>query len=247
LTRLPQAPPYGGVVFDCDSTLASIEGIEELASDAAPELHARIRELTALAMDGRLPLEDAYGARLEALRPNRAQVERIGDLYVERALPHGRELVAALHFLGKHVAIVSGGLLGPVRALGAHFGITRSHIHAVDVHFSEAGEYAGFDATSPLARAGGKLEVIGGLANRYAPLALVGDGATDLEAAPVCARFIGFGGVEARPAILRAADAVCLQADLAALVPLLCSPQEQARLAQHPEHAALVTAAQLLS
>ena len=42
-----QAPPYGTIVFDCDSTLSSIEGIDELAS-AEPEA---VAELTRLAME----------------------------------------------------------------------------------------------------------------------------------------------------------------------------------------------------
>ncbi len=42
-------PPYATVVFDCDSTLAAMEGIEELAQGAGAE---EIRALTRAAMDG---------------------------------------------------------------------------------------------------------------------------------------------------------------------------------------------------
>ena len=247
MSRQPSPPPYRCIVFDCDSTLATIEGIEELADGASPEVRARIADLTNEAMEGRLLLQDAYGARLDVLQPSRNQVDRIGDLYIQNALPNARELVAALHFLGKHVAVVSGGLLTPVQHLCKHLGIDPSDAQAVDLRFDEQGQYVGFDESSPLARSGGKLGVIGKIADEHGPLALIGDGATDLEAAPVCARFIAFAGVEARPAVMQAADRVCEHADLAALLPLLCTDEEQELLANHPDHAALVRAAKTIS
>ncbi|MCP5024283.1 MAG: HAD-IB family phosphatase [bacterium] len=247
MSRTPSAPPYSGIVFDCDSTLATIEGIEELGEGCSDEVRARIADLTNEAMEGRLPLQDAYGARLEALKPTREKIDLVGDLYVQNALPNARALMDALQFLGKHVAVVSGGLLAPVQHLSKHLGIDPSHAQAVDLRFNEDGSYAGFDETSPLARSGGKLDVIGTIAEQHGPLALIGDGATDLEAAPVCARFIAFAGVEARPTVMQAADEVCVDADLAALLPLLCTDEEQTRLANHPDHAALISAAKTLS
>jgi phosphoserine phosphatase len=178
------------------------------------------------------------------LRPTREQVDGIGELYIQNALPNAREVVAALLFLGKHVGVVSGGLLTPVRQFAQYLGVDPKGVHAVDIQFDANGAYAGFDAKSPLAQSGGKLEVLGKIADKHGSLALIGDGATDLEAAPVCARFIAFAGVEARTAVMQAADRVCREADLAALLPLLCTDEELARLADHPNHAALVGVAQ---
>lgn len=244
--RSPSQPPYGTVVFDCDSTLSSIEGIEDLAAGLEDE----IRALTDRAMDGELPLEDVYGARLELIKPSREAVERIGQRYVETALPNARELISALQALGKRVAIVSGGLLQPVRALALHLGIPAAEVDAVGVFFEPGGAYAGFDVDSPLARAGGKLEVLRELEageGALPPVALVGDGATDLEAAPACARFIAFGGVIRREAVHAAADATCNKPDLAALLPLLISDSEHATLASLPDHRPLLQAAKDLN
>ncbi len=243
MARTIAPPPYRGIVFDCDSTLATIEGIEALADAAEPSTRQRIAELTEDAMQGRVPLEAAYGARLEALRPSREDVERIGALYIEHALPHARALVQALLALDKRVFIVSGGLLQPVRVLAAHLGIPAEQAYAVDVRFDDQGNYAGFDESCPLARAGGKLELMAPWQTQHGPLALIGDGATDLEAAPACARFIAFAGVHARPHVIESADAVCEHADLAALVPLLLTPQEQEHLATLSPHAPLLQAA----
>jgi phosphoserine phosphatase len=235
-------PPYGTVVFDCDSTLSAMEGVEELAGPHAAELAA----MTGLAMDGRIALEEVYARRLELVRPSRAQVEEIGRLYVERSLPHAAELVAALQRLGKRVRIVSGGLHPAVLALARALGIPDRRVDAVELRWDESGAYAGFDADSPLCRSGGKLRVLERI--RAEPdcgeLALVGDGVTDLEAAPLAARFVAFGGVVRREPVFAAARVRCESADLADLLALLVTPAEREQLRAHPDLAPLLHAAE---
>ena len=51
---------YKTVVFDCDSTLSTVEGIEELARERRAEVEA----LTVEAMRGALPLEQIFGRRM---------------------------------------------------------------------------------------------------------------------------------------------------------------------------------------
>lgn len=244
--RAPTPPPYGTIVFDCDSTLSTIEGIEDLAGERTAEIHA----LTDRAMRGEVPLESVYGMRLDMIRPTAAQVAALGRRYVATLLPNAAALARALRSLEKRVCIVSGGLLEPVRAVAAAIGVEARDVFAVDVRHDAAGAYSGFDEGSPLARSGGKLETVRALAggqDARPPVALVGDGATDLEALAACARFVAFGGVERRPAVFAAADATCDVADFAALLPLLCSEAEIERLAGEPDHAALVSAARSLA
>ncbi|MFM7296174.1 MAG: HAD-IB family phosphatase, partial [Planctomycetota bacterium] len=147
------APPYGTLVFDCDSTLSAIEGIDELAGERKPE----IATLTERAMAGEVPLEAVYGRRLELLRPTRAQVAALGTQYVAHALPHARELIRALQALGKRVCILSGGLRQAIFALSDELRIDSGDVFAVDIFHGRDGSYAGFDEDSPLTRAGGKL------------------------------------------------------------------------------------------
>ncbi len=236
-------PPYGTVVFDCDSTLSFIEGIEELARDCRDAVEA----LTARAMNGELPLEAAYGARLQLIRPTRASVDAVAAQYLERALPNARELTLALRSLGKRVVVVSGGLLPAVEPFARALGVEgEDTVHAVEIRFDEQGTYAGFDEDSPLARSGGKVPVLQSIAARAdaGAVAFIGDGATDLEAAGEVQRFIAFGGVERRANVFEAALVTCQDADLAALLPLLTTPEERMALAETGEHAALLAAAQ---
>lgn len=241
------APPYGAVLFDCDSTLSGIEGIDELA-----KLHSiDVRALTQRAMQGEIRLEDVYKLRLERIRPSRASVEAVGRLYVQSMLPHARELVAALRHLGKRACVVSGGLEPAVSMLARAAGVEAPDVFAVALHHGAQGEYLGFDERSPLARSGGKIEVLTAIAAREpGAIALVGDGMTDLEAveeSPAPARFIAFGGVERRSAVFARAAVTCEHADLAALVPLLFSTAEIDKLALAREHAPLLHAARALA
>ncbi len=237
------APPYGTLVFDCDSTLSSIEGIDELAGPRKPEIAA----LTERAMAGEVPLEAVYGKRLELLRPSRAAIEALGAQYVATALPHAVELVRALRSLGKRVCILSGGIRQAVFALADHLGVDPSDVHAVDVFHGRDGSYAGFDDESPLARAGGKLEVLRSIArvDRRGGVVLIGDGATDLEAAPSARRFIAYGGVVRRKDVFARAVVTCDAPDLAALLPLLVATDELEVLAQDKQHHPLLVAARV--
>jgi phosphoserine phosphatase len=224
-------PPYATVVFDCDSTLSSIEGIDELAG---PDLLGELAEMTARAMEGELPLEAVYGARLERVQPSREALERLGARYVATLLPGVRELVRDLLSLDKRVLIFSGGLLPAVRALGVELGLEPVDVFAVDVYHEHDGRYRDFDRASPLARAGGKLELLRRLggARGLGPIALVGDGATDREALPELARFVAFGGVARRPAVHADCPARTDEAHFDALRPFLFSDAEHQRLSE---------------
>lgn len=205
------------VIFDCDSTLSAIEGIEELAERHREEVVA----LTEAAMRGEVPLEEVYGRRLELVRPDRSQVEALAERYIAALVPDARETVAALLGAGIDVRVISGGLRPAVAALGRHLGIPDEAVAAVEVRFDADGRYAGFDECSPLARAGGKAEVVREWAPALrSPVMLVGDGATDLEAAPYVDLFVAFAGVIERPQVVEAAEVVIRAASLAPVVPL---------------------------
>src|SRR5690606_4012470 len=133
-------PAYATVVFDCDSTLSDIEGIDVLAADH----REAVARLTDAAMQGELPLEEVYGRRLALVRPDRARIEALAREYVDRLVPDAREVVAALLANGVEVRVVSGGLLPAVRAVARELGIADEMVAAVDLRFDADGAYAGF-------------------------------------------------------------------------------------------------------
>ncbi len=217
---------FRSVVFDCDSTLSRIEGIDELAGPRLGE----IRALTDAAMEGRIPLEEVYGRRLELIAPARAQVDALGRAYAETLVDDARETVAALLWLDKAVRIVSGGLRPPVEALALDLGLSRADVAAVGIDFHPDGRYRGYDRASPLARSGGKPRVVAGW-NLPRPALLVGDGATDLEARPAVDGFAAFMGVAFRPPVAAGADVVLRAPSLAPVLALAADEAERERLA----------------
>jgi phosphoserine phosphatase len=211
------SPRFGSVIFDCDSTLSAIEGIEELAHAHREE----VARLTEAAMRGEIPLEDVYGRRLALVRPTRDEVDALGERYVRTLVTDARETIAALLAESIEVRVMSGGIRQAVVTLARALGLTERAVAAVEVHFDESGQYAGFDERSPLTRSGGKRIVLERwLPELPRPIMLVGDGATDLEARPPADRFVAFAGVVERPVVIDAADDVVRTPSLAPVLVL---------------------------
>jgi phosphoserine phosphatase len=236
-------PRFATVIFDCDSTLSAVEGIDELAGPHREASSA----LTNAAMRGELRLEDVYGRRLELIRPSRAQIEALGRLYVERLVPDARETIAALRAEGIAVRIVSGGLLPAVRAVARAVGVPDEHVAAVDVWFDPRGAFAGWDSHSPLARSLGKRAQLEQWNGMPRPVMIVGDGITDLEARPPADIFVAFAGISARDPVLAGADAVIRIRSLAPVLRLALGEDEprtleaRALLATIPNHTTVTT------
>ena len=85
-------PEFRTVIFDCDSTLSRIEGVEALASEYRSEVAA----LTEAAMSGAVPLEQVYGRRLDLIQPTMADLERVGRQYVAERVPGVEDTMAKL-------------------------------------------------------------------------------------------------------------------------------------------------------
>ena len=205
--RSPPArwPVYRHVIFDCDSTLTRIEGIDELANH--PDSQQRIADLTRSAMDGKVNLEAVYGERLEILQPTRGAVRALRSRYRKHTVEDAAALIQALQVLGHEVYIVSGGLSDPVREFGLHLGVAPEHIRAVEVEYDTLsgnwwqGQGPWHEAYlavqhSVLTESDGKARVIRELLqNQTGRSLLVGDGVSDLLASREVDLFAGFGGV----------------------------------------------------
>jgi phosphoserine phosphatase len=186
------------IVFDCDSTLSAIEGIDELGRVRGPEVFLQVEAMTNDAMNGKLPVEAVFGRRLEIIRPRLADVQSVGRRYIETIEPTARATLSALSARGWTPLILSGGFRQAIRPLADLLGVSR--VEAVDLFFDDAGEYRGFDAGYPTTRSGGKPEVVLRLREELRPerVVMVGDGVSDLETKPVVDLFVGFGRYVAR-------------------------------------------------
>jgi Haloacid Dehalogenase superfamily, subfamily IB, phosphoserine phosphatase-like len=238
------------IFFDCDSTLSAIEGIDELARFKGKEW--RVGVLTQKAMDGDLDLSEVYGKRLQAIRPTRGQLKAIEERYWETLVADAREVIAALHFLGKQVFIISGGLAEPVRGFGARLGVAPENIRAVELEYNQlSGDWWRYYEPQtqtkqtyldynegPLTVSSGKPAIVRELAaGKHGRKMMIGDGASDLATRPEVDLFVGFGGVVARQKVKDGSDAFVSINSLAPILPLAVGPAAYARLIGTPHQA----------
>ena len=224
---------YDLIFFDCDSTLSTIEGIDELAKLKGKE--GRVGLLTNKAMDGELDLSEVYGKRLKAIRPTRAQLKAVEERYWETIVEDALEVISALHFIGKRVFIISGGLIDAVKGFGRRLGVDPSLIRAVELEYNElSGEWWRYHEPEaqqsktyldynegPLTVSSGKPKIINELAGDLpGRRMMVGDGSSDLATQSVVDLFIGYGGVVARDKVKAESDVFVQNLSLAVILPL---------------------------
>lgn len=197
---------FPSVVFDVDSTLSAIEGIDWLAARRGADIAAESEALTAQAMAGELPIEAVYTRRLARIRPTADELAALGNAYVDQVQPGARELIAALHGAGSRVYLVSGGLRAAILPLAAHLGVAPIRVHAVELAPDMDGTLSRLDGEQPLATQRGKPHIVRYLALQP-PIAMIGDGSTDAAVRLVAeVTFIAYTGVAFRPQVVAQAE-----------------------------------------
>lgn len=203
----PLSIQKGKLLFlDCDSTLSSIEGIDELARLSDPATFAEVEALTNAAMDGKVPLSEVFKRRMEIIRPDLTMANRVATIYLENLLPGVGEAVIKAKSDGWLPVILSGGFAPLIAPLAKHLGIR--HIEAVPLSFGESGEYAGYGESYPTTRNLGKNEIIREWKEAMLPerVVMIGDGISDLETKGDVDKMIGFGGVVEREKVKEGCD-----------------------------------------
>lgn len=225
-------PVYDHVIFDFDSTLSGIEGIDVLADKAG--VGDEVSALTKQAMDGVIDLESVYEQRLSTIRPTRGEIRALKREYRKFLTEDAEQLIDALHHLKHEVYIVSGGLVEPIIEIGVSLGIPKQNIRAVGVEYDEfsgewwlaqTDEYKKRDqpflqpGDTELDKTRGKAGVISELlANKLGRSLLVGDGTSDLNASDAVDLFVGYTGVIARDRVVRTAPMVLKCRSLAPII-----------------------------
>lgn len=203
------------ICFDCDSTLSKIEGIDELAKHVG--LGEELAELTNAAMNGIVPLEAVYEKRLSLIQPKQADIDALAQQYIAEIVDGVTEVFATLHAQGKTVHIISGGLRQAILPLAAFLNVPEHRVHAVDIYFNDDGSYKNYEQTSPLARTGGKADIVSQIKGQHS-IAVIGDGKTDMEAKQAGAFVVGFGGVADRAIVRELADVYVVDPNLTAVL-----------------------------
>ena len=203
----PLTESKGKILFiDCDSTLSTIEGIDELARLSDPAIFAEVVALTNSAMNGEVPLDEVFKRRMDIIRPDKSMVDQVSKLYMETVVPGAAELVAKAIANDWLPVIISGGFAPIIKPLATRLGIR--HVEAVPLIFNELGEYQGYGEDYPSTRNLGKNEIIRAWRAALLPerVIMIGDGISDLETKPDVDLMIGYGGVVEREKVKQGAD-----------------------------------------
>ena len=228
LANMEITTPMDAIVFDCDSTLSSVEGIDELAR--GNQVLDIVQGLTRDAMGNSGLNPDLYEKRLNLVRPAHLQVMALGQHYIAHQVPDAAVVIQALQRLGKAIYVVSAGAKLAVEIFAKQLGVAADCVYAVDFLFTPSGEYVDFDRNSPLITGDGKRVIISELKKRHAHIAMIGDGLNDLAAQDLVSRFVGFGGVCVHEKVEKASQYYVKTHSLKAVLPLILTASEMGLL-----------------
>ena len=204
---------YQNVIFDLDSTLSSIEGIDELGK--LKNMGERIKNLTRQAMSGQLPFGEVFIRRLKLIRPTQGELFAIGKLYRDSITHGATEIINWLHQRKTNIFVVTGGYTDCSYPLTDYLRIPRKNVFANQIIFDEAGQFIGVDQNIPLCRDRGKRKIVSQIIAAHPGKTIcIGDGIGDWEAAQIADGFICFAGVVMRPEVADKADIVIKEQNL---------------------------------
>ncbi|MFV0333591.1 MAG: phosphoserine phosphatase SerB [Tropicimonas sp.] len=166
------------LLADMDSTMIGQECIDELADVAG--VGARVKEITARAMNGELDFEAALRERVGLLKGlDAAVIDRVMEERITFT-PGGRVLIATMKAAGGHAALVSGGFTAFTERVAAALGFDE---HRANTLLIEDGRLTGAPGEPILGRAA-KVSALHEITARLdltaADVLAVGDGANDL-------------------------------------------------------------------
>lgn len=123
------------VCFDVDSTVITVEAIDEFAAFAGKK--DAVAALTARAMGGSLPFRDALAARLSIIEPTQALLDAFLVEHAFHLTPGVEDFMKELRQRGADIFLVSGGFTQMIFPVADRLGIDRSKVFANTILFNE--------------------------------------------------------------------------------------------------------------
>ncbi|WP_027235743.1 phosphoserine phosphatase SerB [Leisingera caerulea] len=201
------------LLADMDSTMIQQECIDELAEEAG--VGARVKEITARAMNGELDFEGALIERVGLLQGLPETV--ITKVLEERItlMPGGKQLLSVMKANDAYAALVSGGFTAFTARVAAELGFDENRANTL---LAEGGRLTG-EAARPILGREAKVEALEQITARLgiteADVIAVGDGANDLG----MLKRAGAGvALHAKPSVAAECDIRINHGDLTALL-----------------------------
>jgi phosphoserine phosphatase len=201
------------LIADMDSTMIGQECIDELAGVVG--LKAHVSAITARAMNGEIPFEDALRERVSLLKGLDANV--VTTVIKERITltPGGRELIATMKKNGGYTALVSGGFTSFTGPVSVMLGFDENQANILE---EEGGLFTG-TVREPILGRQAKADTLQTICTRLgitsAEAMAVGDGANDLSMIQMAGSGVA---LHAKPSVAAQAKHRINYSDLTALL-----------------------------
>lgn len=211
---------YQTIIFDLDSTLVTIEGLDWLAQQKG--VGEEVKTFTDASMNGQMDFRQAFIQKNDILKASQSELERLGKEYINSYTQGAQQTIQALQQAHKNIYIITGNFMPSALIVADDLGIPHDHIFANRINFDEQGNYRSLDTEYPLTHSDGKSQIIAQLKAtnpNLGPIAFIGDGSTDASAAHTVNLFIGFGGVAYRPNVEKLSHIYIKQPDLSNILP----------------------------
>ena len=215
---------FNTIVFDLDSTLVKIEGLDWLANRLGKL--GSLEKLTQLSMDGKIDFQEAMKIKMSTMSPSIKDLQALGQAYSKSLVEDAKEVIKAFHSMGKEVWILTGNFQPAVGIAADALSIPRDKIICNEIYFDSNGKYTGFNINHPLSSNGGKAVMLRSRLSKSG-VVFVGDGYTDLEIQKEVDLFIGYGGVIERQRVKRDSKAYITCESISPLLEFVLSNEEK--------------------
>ena len=191
------------VLFDLDSTISKIEGLDYLAT--LKGLGNEIKLITEKTMSGEMSFQETFPKKINLLSPSIKEQEKLGFIYLKN-LSLGFELLLNKLFKNNiKVGILSANFEIPIKILADKLNINHDLCFCNKTEFFENGDFKYFDDSQLLAQENGKGVVISSLKSKFPRenVVFIGDSVGDMFAGKNADMFIGYGGAVKREQVYK--------------------------------------------
>jgi D-3-phosphoglycerate dehydrogenase len=173
-------------IIDFDSTLVTIETLDELARialaddpDAAQKV-AQLEHITHLGMSGELGFSESLARRMEILSAHQRHIDSLSALLARHLSPSALRSAEWFEREQSHIYIISGGFEQYIKPAARLLGLDDTHVYANSFTFDPQGNITGYDTSRYTAQTGGKAKQVRAL-ELDGHVVVIGDGYTDYE------------------------------------------------------------------
>lgn len=212
---------FANIVFDCDSTLSGIEGIDYLARGNSN--YDLITAMTNKAMNNGSRID--YEARLQLIDLYYDDLIRLAQVYYDNITPGAEQVIKTLLELGKNCYVLSAGMNPAVEIFARRIGIAKSNVFAVNLNFDVNGRFTSVKSGQCLTNINGKIQIIKEIAANGNTV-MIGDGFNDLAVHGYADKVIGFGGWITRAKLVAKFDEFVYENNFNELLPKILTEDE---------------------